>query len=315
MWWFCLVTEPCIFGEPTFEGDSQFSAATTFKTYWVPRISHGIPFSRIDPQLNPIKYLIENPHLYTVNGISWGMDSRRYWWTTYESTWTSSWVISHFLVQYCMKYPNHYGPIAIVQWYSSAQVHIGHISHISFNPWFVPCPSPRTIFGNGEQVRAFSYIDDVAPIIARGPLKLRARNEIFNVGADVPYSATWRLLAAWAVGFLWCGKKWFVILIPWVANEYFFERNEWVHWHPLSRNGVTLVGPRSIEIGQPFDESIGTLCGEAGRILECWRDLAGRFDCWMSDFWDMNTKRTFASLMASWSMICSNKVEPARWLS
>lgn len=47
---------------------------------------------------------------------------------------------------------------------------------------------PMTIFGNGEQVRAFSYIDDVAPIIARGPLNLRARNEIFNVGADVPYS-------------------------------------------------------------------------------------------------------------------------------
>eukprot|EP00434_Breviolum_minutum_P020863 symbB.v1.2.018403.t2/scaffold1435.1/size118962/8 len=47
---------------------------------------------------------------------------------------------------------------------------------------------PMTIFGNGEQVRAFSYIDDVAPIIARGPLNLRARNEIFNVGADVPYT-------------------------------------------------------------------------------------------------------------------------------
>ena len=30
----------------------------------------------------------------------------------------------------------------------------------------------------------------MAPIIARGPLNLRARNEIFNVGADVPYTAT-----------------------------------------------------------------------------------------------------------------------------
>lgn len=26
---------------------------------------------------------------------------------------------------------------------------------------------PMTIFGNGEQTRAFSYIDDVAPIIAK----------------------------------------------------------------------------------------------------------------------------------------------------
>lgn len=46
----------------------------------------------------------------------------------------------------------------------------------------------RTIFGSGEQLRAFSYIDDVAPILARGPLQHRARNEIFNVGADVAYS-------------------------------------------------------------------------------------------------------------------------------
>ncbi|CAK8996046.1 Putative UDP-glucose 4-epimerase (Galactowaldenase) (UDP-galactose 4-epimerase) [Durusdinium trenchii] len=47
---------------------------------------------------------------------------------------------------------------------------------------------PLTIFGSGEQLRAFSYIDDVAPILARGPLQHRARNEIFNVGADVAYS-------------------------------------------------------------------------------------------------------------------------------
>ena len=34
---------------------------------------------------------------------------------------------------------------------------------------------PMTVFGNGEQVRAFSYIDDVAPVIARGPLVQSAR--------------------------------------------------------------------------------------------------------------------------------------------
>lgn len=47
---------------------------------------------------------------------------------------------------------------------------------------------PMTIFGSGEQVRAFSYIDDVAPPIARGPLVARARNQIFNVGGDKPYT-------------------------------------------------------------------------------------------------------------------------------
>lgn len=45
-----------------------------------------------------------------------------------------------------------------------------------------------TIFGDGEQVRAFSYIDDVAPVIARGPLVPKARNQAFNVGGDTPYT-------------------------------------------------------------------------------------------------------------------------------
>lgn len=47
---------------------------------------------------------------------------------------------------------------------------------------------PLTVFGDGGQVRAFSYIDDVAPVIARGPLVPSARNEVFNVGADRPYT-------------------------------------------------------------------------------------------------------------------------------
>ena len=47
---------------------------------------------------------------------------------------------------------------------------------------------PLTIFGDGEQTRAFSYIDDVAPVIAMGPLVKQARNQVFNVGADQPYT-------------------------------------------------------------------------------------------------------------------------------
>ena len=47
---------------------------------------------------------------------------------------------------------------------------------------------PMTIYGNGEQKRAFSYIGDVAPAIARS-IKIReAYGQIFNVGADVPYT-------------------------------------------------------------------------------------------------------------------------------
>jgi len=47
---------------------------------------------------------------------------------------------------------------------------------------------PMTIFGDGQQSRAFSHIDDVAPIIARSPLVPEALNQVFNVGADQPYS-------------------------------------------------------------------------------------------------------------------------------
>jgi UDP-glucose 4-epimerase len=47
---------------------------------------------------------------------------------------------------------------------------------------------PMTIFGDGMQQRAFTHVDDVAPLIARSVTLDGARNEVFNVGADVPYT-------------------------------------------------------------------------------------------------------------------------------
>jgi UDP-glucose 4-epimerase len=47
---------------------------------------------------------------------------------------------------------------------------------------------PMTVFGDGTQQRAFTHIDDVAPVIAASVDFPAARNEIFNVGADVPYT-------------------------------------------------------------------------------------------------------------------------------
>lgn len=49
---------------------------------------------------------------------------------------------------------------------------------------------PMTIFGDGQQQRAFSYIGDVAPIMARAPWNPKARNRVFNVGADQPYTVS-----------------------------------------------------------------------------------------------------------------------------
>ena len=47
---------------------------------------------------------------------------------------------------------------------------------------------PMTIFGDGTQSRAFSYIAEVAPLIARSVEVPAAYNQVFNVGADEPYS-------------------------------------------------------------------------------------------------------------------------------
>jgi UDP-glucose 4-epimerase len=47
---------------------------------------------------------------------------------------------------------------------------------------------PLSIFGDGEQTRAFSYVGDIIPAIARSPDVPAARNEVFNIGADTPYS-------------------------------------------------------------------------------------------------------------------------------
>ena len=47
---------------------------------------------------------------------------------------------------------------------------------------------PMTIFGDGLQTRAFSYIDDVAPIMAEALETSQAWNQVFNIGADQPHT-------------------------------------------------------------------------------------------------------------------------------
>ena len=47
---------------------------------------------------------------------------------------------------------------------------------------------PMSVFGDGLQTRAFSYIGDVAPVIARSVEVPEAYNQVFNVGADQPYT-------------------------------------------------------------------------------------------------------------------------------
>lgn len=47
---------------------------------------------------------------------------------------------------------------------------------------------PLPVFGDGNQTRAFSYIGDVAPLIAESVDRPDAFNQVFNIGADEPCS-------------------------------------------------------------------------------------------------------------------------------
>jgi UDP-glucose 4-epimerase len=47
---------------------------------------------------------------------------------------------------------------------------------------------PMTIFGDGTQTRAFSYIGEIIPIMAEAIHLPTAYNQIYNIGADTPYS-------------------------------------------------------------------------------------------------------------------------------
>ncbi len=47
---------------------------------------------------------------------------------------------------------------------------------------------PLSVFGDGSQTRAFSYIKEISTIITKAPQNKEAYGEVFNVGADTPYS-------------------------------------------------------------------------------------------------------------------------------
>jgi UDP-glucose 4-epimerase len=47
---------------------------------------------------------------------------------------------------------------------------------------------PMTVFGDGTQMRAFSYIGDLVPVMASAIEMPAAYNQIFNIGADQPFS-------------------------------------------------------------------------------------------------------------------------------
>lgn len=68
---------------------------------------------------------------------------------------------------------------------------------------------PCTIFGDGHQRRAFTHISDVAPVIAKSVTVPQAYNQIFDIGADIPYSINELLLRIQsAMGIAATGVRW-----------------------------------------------------------------------------------------------------------
>lgn len=45
-----------------------------------------------------------------------------------------------------------------------------------------------TVFGDGEQTRAFSYVEDMSPIMAEAWNRPNMYQQIFNIGGDTPYT-------------------------------------------------------------------------------------------------------------------------------
>jgi UDP-glucose 4-epimerase len=110
---------------------------------------------------------------------------------------------------------------------------------------------PLTIFGSGEQTRAFSYIDDVAPYIARSVHEPAAYNQFFNIGADEPYTVN-RLAQVVARAF---GVEPQIVHLP--------ARNEVVHAysdHTKARRTFAMNGT------VPLEEGVARMADWARRV-------------------------------------------------
>jgi UDP-glucose 4-epimerase len=79
----------------------------------------------------------------------------------------------------CLRYFNVYGPNQRFDAYGNV---------IPIFAFQMLRGEPLTVFGDGEQTRAFTHIADVAPAIAHSVERDGARDQIFNIGADEPHS-------------------------------------------------------------------------------------------------------------------------------
>ena len=110
---------------------------------------------------------------------------------------------------------------------------------------------PMTIFGDGEQTRAFSHIDDVAPHIASCVSIPAAYGQVVNIGADEPYSVN-RLAGVVAKSFGVDPKI-----------EHLAARNEVVHAYSDHSKARRLFGDKP---AVTLEDGIGRMAQWARRV-------------------------------------------------
>jgi UDP-glucose 4-epimerase len=111
---------------------------------------------------------------------------------------------------------------------------------------------PMTIFGDGSQTRAFSYIDDVAPVIAASATRPECYNQVFNVGADRPYSV--RELAVVVAGAMGVNAD----------IQQLAARNEVVHAYSSHEKAAKCFGGLIKNV--PLDEGVKRMAAWARKV-------------------------------------------------
>ena len=108
---------------------------------------------------------------------------------------------------------------------------------------------PLSVFGDGEQTRAFSYVGDVAPVIASAARTPESWGETFNLGSDDACSVNELAQAVCRA----CGAK--------TSLKRLDARHEVVHAH-ASHEKVHRVFPAS-RVSTPLDEGLARMAAWA----------------------------------------------------
>jgi UDP-glucose 4-epimerase len=128
---------------------------------------------------------------------------------------------------------------------------------------------PLTVFGDGLQTRAFSYIDNVALPIAKSVMIPAAYNEIINIGADTPYTV--RHLAEVVAAAFGVGPD----------IQYLTQRNEVLHAYATHEKAQQLFGDITAPVGleegiakmAAWARSVGARQGQVFRDIEVHKNM------------------------------------------